>query len=230
MDFPYFCTALLITKTLIPKTIYLIRHGQTEYNKAGIVQGGGVDSDLNALGRKQAQAFFETYQSVPFDKIYTSSLKRTHQSVQPFLEKQIPWEILPGLNEISWGNREGQKITPQEDVYYHWVLSQWRQGNTRLPIEGGESPEQVQQRQLPAIERFTSGENEQNVLVCMHGRAMRILLCTLLHYPLHCMDEFEHQNLCLYKIIFTGTLFRVELSNDTQHLVNLEFSIFNVKM
>ena len=200
------------------KTIYLIRHGQTDYNKQGIVQGGGVDSDLNATGRGQAQAFFEFYESIPFDKIYTSSLKRTHQSVQAFVGKNIPWEILPGLNEINWGHREGQKITPEEDVYYHWVLDQWRAGNDTLRIDGGESPTDVQQRQLPALQHILSHENEETVLVCMHGRAMRVLLCTLLHYPLRQMDDFEHENLCLYKIIYTGSLFRIDLFNDTRHL------------
>ncbi|MBC8110460.1 MAG: histidine phosphatase family protein [Verrucomicrobia bacterium] len=202
------------------KTIYLIRHGQTDFNKQGIVQGGGVDSDLNPTGINQAQAFFEAYQHILFDKVYTSSLKRTHQSVKSFLDKGIAWEILPGLNEISWGHREGMKITPEEDVYYHWVLDQWRIGNDTLRIDGGESPADVQARQIPALQHITAQESEKNILVCMHGRAMRVLLCTMLNYPLYKMDEFEHQNLCLYKIHFTGNLYRIELFNDTNHLIN----------
>jgi broad specificity phosphatase PhoE len=207
------------------KTIYLIRHGQTDFNKQGIVQGGGVDSDLNLTGISQAQAFFETYQHIPFDKVYTSSLKRTHQSVKSFLDAGIAWEILPGLNEISWGHREGMKITPEEDVYYHWVLDQWRIGNDTLRIDGGESPADVQARQLPALQHMTAQASEKNILVCMHGRAMRVLLCTMLNYPLYKMDEFEHQNLCLYKIHFTGNLYRIELFNDTNHLINVR--VFN---
>ncbi len=204
------------------KTIYFIRHGQTDYNKQGIVQGGGVDSDLNDLGRLQAAAFFNMYETIPFAKIYTSALKRTHQSVQNFIDKGIPWEILPGLNEISWGNREGQRITPEEDVYYHWVLEQWRNGNDTLKIEGGESPEDVQKRQIPAIQHIVIQANEDNVLVCMHGRAMRVLLCTILNYPLRKMDDFEHENLCLYKVIHTGSIFRIELFNDTTHLHSIK--------
>ncbi|HYG15236.1 MAG TPA: histidine phosphatase family protein, partial [Bacteroidia bacterium] len=40
------------------KTIYLVRHGETEFNRMGIVQGSGVDSELNETGRKQADLFF----------------------------------------------------------------------------------------------------------------------------------------------------------------------------
>jgi len=59
------------------KTIYLIRHGETDFNRRGVVQGSGVDSDLNDMGRAQAQAFFQAYQHVPFEKLYVSGLKRT---------------------------------------------------------------------------------------------------------------------------------------------------------
>jgi len=70
---------------LSSKKIYIIRHGQTDFNLQGIVQGSGVDSSLNAMGRAQAQAFFEKYQSIPFAKIYTSALKRTSETVSDFI-------------------------------------------------------------------------------------------------------------------------------------------------
>ncbi len=187
----------------------------------GIVQGSGVDSSLNDEGRVQAKAFFDHYRDVPFDKIYTSSLKRTRESVQHFIQLGIPHEALSGLNEISWGNKEGQRITPEEDAYYHWMLKQWQEGQTSLKIEGGESPEDVVRRQVPAIQHIMSQTSEKNVLVCMHGRAIRIILCQLLNYPLRSMDVFEHQNLCLYLLNQTGSMFSVEKHNDTTHLVGL---------
>ncbi len=203
------------------KKIYLIRHGQTDFNLNGIVQGSGVDSSLNERGRWQAESFFQHYQGVPFRKVYTSALKRTRESVQLFIDKGIPHEALSELNEISWGNREGQQITPEEDAYYHWMLRQWQEGNTSLRIEGGESPDEVALRQRAAIERLMSREDEDTILVCMHGRAMRILLCQLLHYPLRSMDMFEHQNLCLYELNHTGNSFQVVKYNDTTHLANV---------
>ncbi|UOQ71780.1 histidine phosphatase family protein [Hymenobacter cellulosilyticus] len=118
------------------KKIYLIRHGQTDFNVAGIVQGSGVDSDLNAAGHRQAAHFFAAYQHLPFDKVYTSTLKRTHQSVQAFLDLGLPHEEHSGLNEISWGVREGMRITPEEDEEYNGVLQQWRRGETHARLLG----------------------------------------------------------------------------------------------
>jgi probable phosphoglycerate mutase len=203
---------------LSSKKIYIIRHGQTDFNLQGIVQGSGVDSSLNATGRAQAQAFFEMYRDVPFDKVYTSSLKRTAQTVAQFIDKGIPHEVLPGLNEISWGTNEGQKITPEEDAYYHRMLQQWQDGNTALRIQGGESPDEVAVRQRPIIDKILANDKDQTILICMHGRALRILMCLLLKYPLKSMDMFEHSNLCLYLLEFNGSHFSVKKYNDTAHL------------
>jgi broad specificity phosphatase PhoE len=206
---------------LTTKKIYLVRHGQTDFNMRGIVQGSGIDSSLNDQGRDQARAFFNHFKDVKFDKIYTSALKRTVETVQPFIDRGIPYESLSGLNEISWGSKEGQKITPEEDAYYHWMLRQWQEGNTSQKIEGGESPDDVAARQRTALEKILPRTEEKTVLICMHGRAIRILLCQLLNYPLKSMDIFEHENLCLYLLNQTGSMFSVEKYNYTGHLVGL---------
>ncbi|MFM7856314.1 MAG: histidine phosphatase family protein [Flammeovirgaceae bacterium] len=204
------------------KKIYIIRHGQTDFNLRGVVQGSGVDSHLNDTGRAQADAFFEAYQQVSFDKIYTSRLVRTRESVQQFINKGIPYEMLDGLNEISWGSREGQEISPEEDAYYHWMIEEWQKGNTFQRINGGESPDDVVKRQQVALQHIMRNKWEKTVLICMHGRAMRILLCQLLNYPLRCMDTFEHKNLCLYQLDYTGSMFAVKKHNDISHLSHLQ--------
>lgn len=201
------------------KKIYLIRHGQTKYNAIGIVQGSGIDSDLNELGNAQANSFYSHYKDIPFDKVYTSKLKRSKQSVQKFIDLKIPHEEFEGLNEICWGNREGQKITPEEDKYYHFVLRQWGKGHTDLAIEGGESPEEVQERQKEVLDLILSRENEDTILICMHGRAIRILMSLLLKSPLKDMDEYSHQNLCLYLLEYDNQEFKIIKRNDTTHLI-----------
>lgn len=200
------------------KKIYVVRHGQTDLNLKGIVQGSGVDSSLNDTGRAQALAFFENYRHIPFDKVYTSALQRTKQTVENFVQLGIPVEALAGLNEISWGKKEGEPITPEEDKYYHYMLDQWQKGNTTLRIEGGESPDEVVSRMKPAVDHILAQEDEKTVLICMHGRAIRILLCYLLNYPLKSMDMFEHENACLYILNYTGTVFNIELYNNVDHL------------
>lgn len=200
------------------KKIYLIRHGQTDFNLKNIVQGSGVNSSLNDTGRKQAEAFYKAWKHISFDAVYTSKLVRTQESVQKFIDDGIKHISLVGLNEISWGKKEGQPITPEEDAYYHHMLKQWQEGKTDLRIEGGESPEEVVVRMKPALEIILNQEKEETILICMHGRAIRILLCYWLHYPLSAMDMFEHQNLCLYQLNYTGKQFQVMRYNDTSHL------------
>ena len=140
------------------------------------------------------------------------------QSVQKFIEKGIPHESYAALNEISWGNREGTRITPAEDAAYKFVLDEWLAGNEHAHLPGGESPAQVAARQRPFIELLKSRPDDEIVLVCMHGRAMRVLLCQLMGYPLSCMDGFEHQNLCLYKLHYTGSQFTIRNFLDVSHL------------
>jgi broad specificity phosphatase PhoE len=183
------------------KTIYLIRHGETDYNRRGIVQGSGVDADLNEMGRAQARAFFETYQAVPFQKVYISALRRTRQSVEPFLELGLPVEVFAGLNEISWGRMEGKIPNNDHNAYYHGLMLAWAEGRTDTTTDGGESPQQVMERQRPVIDTILARPDEDPILICMHGRAMRILLAWITGQPLSHMD------------------FTIELSNDTAHLL-----------
>ena len=59
------------------KTVYFVRHGETEYNRKHIIQGRGVDSDLNAKGQKQAAMLYDSYGDQEFELVVFSSLKRT---------------------------------------------------------------------------------------------------------------------------------------------------------
>ena len=200
------------------KNIYIVRHGQTDYNLKGIVQGSGIDAPINDTGKIQAKKFYEAYKQVNFDKVYITELQRTAQSVASFIEDGIPTQVLSGLNEINWGTREGIVITPEEDAYYYKVIKQWREGNTFLRIHGGESPEDVQDRQKEALKVILNNETEETILICMHGRAMRIFLCHLLQLPLHRMDDFEHSNLCLYRLKYIDGEFKLVDSNNTKHI------------
>ncbi len=206
------------------KTIYLIRHGETDFNRKGIVQGSGIDADLNEFGRAQAEAFFDTYAHVPFKRIYTSKLKRTIQSVQQFIEQGVPCESFSGLNEICWGVYEGQTTFSMNGDYFKELSLAWKAGETGLAIEGGESPLEVLQRQEPVIETILSRPEESTILIAMHGRAIRILLTHLLKKPLSDMDTFSHSNLGLYKLTYSyeSNSFSVEAANDITHLLAIE--------
>ncbi|WP_075350913.1 histidine phosphatase family protein [Algoriphagus marinus] len=200
------------------KKIYLVRHGQTDFNLKGVVQGSGIDAPINETGIAQANAFFKVYEQVPFDQIYHTGLIRTKQSIQNFIDLGIPSTALVDLNEISWGSYEGTPMTPEEGEYYKHMLNQWRQGNLDYAIAGGESPNMVAKRMRSGIKTILEGPGE-TILVCMHGRAMRIFLSVILNFDLRHMDNFEHQNLCLYLLeqLEDGT-FVVRKNNSQEHL------------
>jgi broad specificity phosphatase PhoE len=208
------------------KKIYIIRHGETDFNRKGIVQGSGVDSDLNELGQKQAQAFYEFYKHIKFDKIYTSKLKRTHQSVNNFIKDGQIWQQHYGLNEISWGTREGKLPDIDDNHTFNKILNDWQSGITHVGFEEGESPEDVVKRQREFLDEYIGIESEKTILIAMHGRALRILLANIINNDLSKMDDYEHTNLCLYVLHYkmVSKTFEVELSNDTSHLNNLNIT------
>jgi broad specificity phosphatase PhoE len=202
----------------IKKTLYIVRHGQTELNRQGIVQGRGMNTDLNDEGRKQAAQFFNAYKDVAFDKIYISELKRTQQSIQQFIDLGIPYEKLEGLDEMAWGVLEGTESTPENRAAFLQVIREWVAGNLDVSLEGGESPNQVKTRQEKAIATILSHREEKTVLICMHGRAMRLLLCWITGHPLTEMETFPHQNLILYKLTYDGNKFEIIDFNNAEHL------------
>lgn len=204
------------------KKIYLVRHGQTDYNLQGVVQGSGIDAPINATGRAQADAFFTAYGHLPFEQLYHSALIRTRQSIQQFVDLDIPVRGLAELNEISWGDYEGTPMTPEEGEYYRLMLHQWQQGNLDYAIAGGESPNAVALRLQRGIDIILQGPGEL-VLVCMHGRAMRIFLSLLCQTHLKDMDQYEHGNLCLYVLEqMEGGIFQLSQQNDQAHLKDVK--------
>lgn len=123
------------------------------------------------------------------------------------------------LNEISWGDKDGTRIDPEEQLYYQSLLNDWRAGLLHRHFPNGESPIQVEKRMRRAMAQIMEEEAEDTILVAIHGRALRILLCILLNKPLNLMEDFIHSNLCLYVLNWDGSSWSMEVSNDTNHLL-----------
>lgn len=201
------------------KKIYIVRHGETDYNLNGIVQGSGIDADINQTGQRQRDAFFGSYNSIGFEKVFTSALKRTYQSVEHFIKLGIPHQALPGLNEISWGTKEGTSFGEEGKEYYADMISRWSSGETSYRVDGGESPEDVEKRVKSSMQQILK-DDARTILICTHGRALRILMCSVLGHPLNQMDDFPHANLGLYVLNYNGK-YSIERKNDTAHLSRL---------
>ncbi len=199
------------------KSIYIIRHGQTDFNVRQVVQGRGVNSDLNETGIKQAKLFFEAHKEIKFDIVYTSSLKRTWQTVDSFISNKIPHLVRSEIDEIDWGIFEGVEHHPDLQKTYYSIINEWRNGNLDIKIEGGESAQDLANRLLPFVDEIKESK-QKTILVCTHGRTIRVLMCLLLNKPIAAMDEFEHQNTSLYHLEFDGHYFELIKENDITHL------------
>jgi broad specificity phosphatase PhoE len=202
------------------KELYIIRHGETDLNKQGIIQGRGIDSDLNDTGRAQAAAFYAMYKDIPFDKVYTSALKRTQQTVQRFIDAGVPWEKHPELDELAWGEWEGKQTSEKVIGAFKDITEKWQAGDYDARFTGGESPNEVALRLKVFIEVIKSRSDEKLILVCMHGRALRLLMCIFSGKPISEMYDFPHQNTGLYKVSLTAGTFTITETNNTHHLNN----------
>ncbi len=200
------------------KTIHLVRHGQTDYNLRGIVQGSGVDASLNPTGKTQATHFYRHYRDAGFEVVLTSALKRTWETVEGFIDDGLPWEQHADINEISWGSHEGKLGTPDSMAEYSRVKNEWAAGQLDGRIGGGESARELGAR----LERFIDhlGERpEEKILICSHGRAMCALVTLMMGRPVSMMNELTHHNLGLWVgELQPSGLYKFSLRNDRGHI------------
>lgn len=194
--------------------LYIIRHAETEYNRKGIIQGSEVDSDINDVGESQANSFYEYYKNINFDKIYVSDLKRTFQTIRRFTENGSSYEKLKEFNEISWGVNQG-KSDDLED--YAELIDTWLAGNLDNKFEEGESPNEMSVRLVKGFNKVLDDDHD-TVLLCIHGRALRILLSKIIDNDLTKMDKYVHSNTGLYILEFKNGKYEILGSNLRDHL------------
>ena len=194
--------------------LYIIRHAETEYNRKGIIQGSEVDSDINDVGQSQANSFYEYYKDINFDKIYVSDLKRTFQTIRRFTENGLSYEKLKEFNEISWGINQG-KSDDLED--YAKLIDTWLAGNLDNKFEEGESPNEMSERLVKGFDKVLDDDHD-TVLLCIHGRALRILLSKIIDNDLTKMDKYVHSNTGLYILEYKNGKYEILGSNLRDHL------------
>jgi probable phosphoglycerate mutase len=201
--------------------LFLVRHGETEYNKKGMMQGRGIDAPLNDTGHRQAQLIAENLESEGPDVIVSSGMIRAIETARPLSEKlSKPIHSFSELDEMNFGDFEGQKSSNIQKELKQ-LHDTWAKGEVNVPIPGGESPVEVYERADGRIRTLLNeGSNETKVFF-LHGRLIRILLSKWLGYGLQNMHKVEHQNGAINHILKNHVSFNVVYLNKTDHLREL---------
>ncbi|WP_317169945.1 DEAD/DEAH box helicase [Flammeovirga agarivorans] len=200
------------------KRLYIVRHGQTAYNTKRIVQGRKIDADLNENGQKQAELLYDAYKNFSLDKLYVTSLKRTHQTAKGFIDNGLSYEIMPEFDEMNYGDYEGNSIDDCviDGKTVQDISDEWEKGNFEVFPKGGEQLIEVLQREAEGLEKIMKNEEERNVMICMHSRSIRVFLCLLLDMDFDEMKNFAPKNTGVTTIEyneFTGEFKLIEFNN-----------------
>ena len=199
------------------KQIYIFRHGETEYNKLGIMQGRSIDLSLNDQGKIQVNKFYEFYKNIPFELVISSELKRSKESIERFVEKGIPYIIDKRITEISWGANEGQKMSEETKQRFIKMITEWANGNLDYSIPGGESGLSLVTR----IDSFIADlkqRPEKYILINTHGRALKMLVTRMLQQDISMMEKYNHHNTGLYLFEQIDDKFKLIKKNNIDHL------------
>ena len=160
---------------------YLVRHGETDWNKAGRMQGH-LDVPLSANGRRQATLLAKQLEAVHFSAIYSSDLKRTAETARLITSAHdLAITTDPDLREFSYGEWEGLTLAEVEARYPGDLARRIESGNQAWAAPGGEDTAQV----LARVRRFCARTSKRhgsqhNVLVVAHGGSIRALAVCLL--------------------------------------------------
>lgn len=199
------------------KLIYILRHGETDFNKMRMMQGKSINAPLNDTGFIQAEKFFNFYRVIPFNIVYSSDLLRSIQSVQGFIDLGIKHVIDPRIAEISWGIHEGQTFNEEMLITFRKMIDDWCEGNMEACIPQGETGKELFDR-LSDFAAYLKQSNHKSILISTHGRALKMLLTILLEEPLAAMETYHHDNTGLYILRLDQNKFTLVKNNDTEHL------------
>lgn len=158
--------------------IYLIRHGQTDWNMEGKVQGS-TDIELNETGKWQAACLAKGMAGRPVVQIFSSRLKRAYETAKTVGESQnVKVEIVEGLEEISFGDWEG--LTWKEiEKRYPREYKLWWENPAGIAPTGGETKEELKERSGQAA-RWMLTHARGDFAVVVHGGIMAYLVEYLL--------------------------------------------------
>ena len=161
------------------KTVYIFRHGETDWNRERRLQGNS-DIPLNHNGRQQALALREFFRLNPVDVFLSSDLSRAHETAR-IAAGDAPIDVVLDrrLRETHLGEAEGLLYSEIIDRFGQKLWDEWYSlsgGSQDARFPGGESKAEHVRRLLDALESFLRATPHARIGVASHGGAMRRLI------------------------------------------------------
>lgn len=159
--------------------LFLTRHGETEWNKEGKMQGWG-DSPLTELGIKQGEWLRDRMFDTKIDVIYTSPIGRAYNTAEIIRgNRDIKIIANDGLKEIKLGRWEGlsQDEIQKKDIINYFNF--WNVPSKYIPTCKAETFNEVMERSYKAISDILREEKGKNILVVTHTVTLKAYLCKL---------------------------------------------------
>lgn len=204
--------------------LYLVRHGETDWNVDGRLQGLS-DIELNTRGEAQAQRLATRLADEgEFSAIYTSPLRRAARTAE-FIGKTLELALItdPRLMERSLGQLEGLTMSQIREQFPE-VHRAWHEGGVRPHVPDEESREDFVVRAREFISHVRANHLEGNVIVVTHGGTLNMLLMAALHLDVEHPLPFWIDNASLNIVQWGERGVRLRLLNDTCHLGHLRAS------
>lgn len=177
-------------------TIYFVRHGHTEWNGLGKIQGS-VNTELSDIGVAQAHALANRLQETANDSqvgaIYSSPQIRAFHTAE-IIAKPLGLSVapLPGVEEINFGLWEGCTWLELSKQYPTEFL-EWTHHRRYYPAPNGESYQQVLERVIPVVSHLSKSHSE-NIMIVTHGGVMASLKCLIQQAPFEELEKFKVAN------------------------------------
>ncbi len=173
--------------------IWMVRHGQTDWNRSGRFQGQ-TDIPLNEVGLQQAQVLAGQLAQESFEAIYSSDLSRAYQTAEAVARVvHLPIQRDTRLREICQGEWEGLDLHQVIEKYNVDIRdSQHDPASSRAP--GGESVAEVAARMSQAANEIAVRHPDGKVLLVTHGLACASLYCVINHISLNEVHDYIPEN------------------------------------
>ncbi len=180
--------------------LHLIRHGETDWNAEGRIQGQ-MESVLSELGQDQARALQKNLLGINFDQVFCSSSTRARQTADLALAHlDRSFTYLDSLREIYLARWEGflyEEIEAQDPV----ALNAFRHAPDSFDVDGAETFRDLQSRALDAVDKIITEHRGQEVVIISHGAWIKSVLC---HYGGRSLSQFwepPRMHNCCHSII-----------------------------